>query len=448
MKKKLLVIIILLCLILPFKVLAFEFSKGNATSGYEKLSLSKCQITSTSDGGYIIYGKIIDDYGAELKSQVIKFNSNGKMVKSNDQLDKDLKFVVEFKGTLFAIINEYVQPFGNLSTPKGKVKIYKLTDELNLGDLVYSNDEDYWYDEVHVMKDYIVAYAFEGKFSEQSTQSIIPVISRFDYNEDEFHKTDITPDQYDHTTFLLLLTVFSETNQNNNKYAISDLNNLYAYDVSNPSDYIFKYTVEDFDEMYYSTVLNNGNYVVYVLNGGLDENGNDIDKDQSLRLLDKNGNPIKTIPVNNKIADNLYPTKDGGLIYYKCTNDVDNSSADYSNTCIIEKYDENLNLINSIDIGTYEVVNYGASGVTQLKNGDIVLSFVTNSSLEKFNITSSGNNQLVNLIFKDDKNEKEDEIVKVPNTARNKELYLVYLGIFFVAIGSIAIKKCLSKSSI
>ena len=98
MKKKLLVIIILLCLILPFKVLAFEFSKGNATSGYEKLSLSKCQITSTSDGGYIIYGKIIDDYGAELKSQVFKFNSIGKMVKSNDQLDKDLKFVVEFKG--------------------------------------------------------------------------------------------------------------------------------------------------------------------------------------------------------------------------------------------------------------------------------------------------------------------------------------------------------------
>ena len=118
MKKKLLVIIILLCLILPFKVLAFEFSKGNATSGYEKLSLSKCQITSTSDGGYIIYGKIIDDYGAELKSQVIKFNSNGKMVKSNDQLDKDLKFVVEFKRVEATIEHSKLSDFNIYSLKK------------------------------------------------------------------------------------------------------------------------------------------------------------------------------------------------------------------------------------------------------------------------------------------------------------------------------------------
>ena len=56
MKRRLFFILLLVCLILPFNVLALEFYKGNSYTGYENLDLFSGDVTSTPDGGYIVFG--------------------------------------------------------------------------------------------------------------------------------------------------------------------------------------------------------------------------------------------------------------------------------------------------------------------------------------------------------------------------------------------------------
>jgi hypothetical protein len=153
----------------------------------------------------------------------------------------------------------------------------------------------------------------------------------------------------------------------------------------------------------------------------------------------------------------MHPTSDGGLIIYACVhNDLDSS------TCYIGKYDENLNLVGKIDIGTFGnakdyIIGSENSIFIQLKNGDIALSFMTNSALNQFNVTGSENNKLVNLIFKLNKlNEIEDIpntsggeiVVKIPDLGAKTGIVAIIFGVLFIVIGGTAIVKKLMKKNI
>ncbi len=448
MKNKIIVLYVLLCIALPLNTFALEISKGKAYEEYENLDLYHNQIISTSDGGYIIFGLDTNDEGNVIGSHAIKMNSDGDIVKTNNQLGNNLKSIVEFKDTLFAFIVEYVAPIGNLSPPLGNVKIYKLDSDLNLGDLVYSNDDDNYIDEVYVSNDYIIGYSYQGKFSEQNPRCKIPGIYKFDYDGNNINKVDLTPDNYDNCSSLMMISIFTNMNKNYNKFTLSDLENLYVFDASDTSNYLLKYNPEDFDEIFDSTVLNNGNIVMYLSNIGVDENNDVYDKDYSLRMIDINGNVLRTVPEEEPI-ERIYPTNDGGLIYFSCNHFEDDVQ------CYIRKYDEELNPIDKIVIGKNENAKElyngaGSIGITQLKNDDIVVSMVSNSGFELFNISETPTNKLVNLIFKDNKKVEEpsNDDVKVPDLgATNNDVLLLFFGGILALAGSTLIIKKYGNNS-
>ncbi len=462
MKRSLFFILLLVCLILPFNVLALEFYKGNSYTGYENLDLFSGDVTNTPDGGYIVFGDETDSNGDAVGSLVIKINNKGEVVKTTNELGKNLRFIFEYKNMLFAIIGEYVNQVGNLSSPKENVKIYKFNDDLTLGDLVYSNDNENAFSRVYEAKDYFIAYAVDGRYSTYDTACKIPGVYRFDYDGTEFHKTDITPDGagiYDDCNSILMPSVFGDVNIKYNKFSITDFKSLYAFNVDDTSNYIFKYSAaSDDDNLFASVILNNGKYVVYHAKTVVDDDGNYVDEDKTLIMLDESGNVVKTVPVaGNGLLEDMHPTSDGGLIIYACVhNDLDSS------TCYIGKYDENLNLVGKIDIGTFGnakdyIIGSENSIFIQLKNGDIALSFMTNSALNQFNVTGSENNKLVNLIFKLNKlNEIEDIpntsggeiVVKIPDLGAKTGIVAIIFGVLFIVIGGTAIVKKLMKKNI